>query len=92
MIDDDKKQDFIKELFPQFSITLLGKGTELDIGGNAVVIAPGIAITCAHVLFNNRFGSFSNIDYESDSEEYYQAESLNITVISEKITSNISSM
>lgn len=82
MIQDSQKLEFVERLLPHFSPVLLKKGNEFDVGGNAVVIAPGIAITAAHVVINNKFKVFAAPS--EDGEQYFPDESLNILFHSQK--------
>jgi hypothetical protein len=84
--DDSKaqKQKLVDELFADFAIVLLAKGRDVDVGGNAVIIAPNIAITAAHILLNNKFGSFSGLDTSAKEEVHYPEDNLHILMNSRK--------
>jgi hypothetical protein len=86
MISDDQKRSFIEDLNNHPAIVLLVKGNEADVGGNAVIIAPYIAITATHVILTNKFSSFSDIDPSEINikERYYPKESLNVLMYSKK--------
>lgn len=82
MIPDDQKQNFIDDLFTHAAFILLYKDSDFDVGGNAVVITLGIAITAAHILRNNKFDAF--FDAPLGSEKFYPDEGLSVVVNSKK--------
>lgn len=79
-----QKQKLVDELFADFAIVLLVKGRDADVGGNAVIIAPNIAITAAHILLNNKFGSFHELDTSTGKEIHYPEDNLHILMNSRK--------
>lgn len=79
-------QQFTESLMWSFSLVLLKRGDDFDIGGNAVIIGKNIAVTATHILRNNTLGSFKEVDQSVlGSEYYFSEESLNILSYSKNL-------